>query len=130
MEAGAQGGHKVARGYLPEATYSAHWISDPSFRDAVKRFLEDERRYVASLTKMLTALLVAVTVLPAAARRWLSDIRLKDDHAGIWSHLASRLMSLHSSTGFSYPCITAWIIARPISRRVVTYLGNRVLNKG
>ena len=47
VEAGAQGGHKVARGYLPEATYSAHWISDPSFRDAVKRFLEDERRYVA-----------------------------------------------------------------------------------
>jgi len=47
VEAGAQGGHKVARGYLPEATYSAHWISDAGFRDAVQRFLEDERRYVA-----------------------------------------------------------------------------------
>ena len=47
VEAGAQGGHKVARGYLPEATYSAHWISDQGFRDAVQRFLEDERRYVA-----------------------------------------------------------------------------------
>ncbi|MEJ2090070.1 MAG: GNAT family N-acetyltransferase, partial [Gammaproteobacteria bacterium] len=47
VEAGAQGSHKVARGYLPEATYSAHWIDDPSFRAAVKRYLEDERRYVA-----------------------------------------------------------------------------------
>lgn len=46
VEAGAQGAHKVARGYLPEATYSAHWIADPNFRDAVSRFLEDERKYV------------------------------------------------------------------------------------
>lgn len=46
VEAGAQGGHKVARGYLPQATCSAHWISDPNFRDAVRRYLEDERRYV------------------------------------------------------------------------------------
>ena len=44
--AGAQGSHKVARGYLPQATYSAHWISDPNFKDAVKRFLDEERRYV------------------------------------------------------------------------------------
>lgn len=47
VEAGAQGGHKVARGYLPQATHSAHWIADSGFRDAVRRFLEDERRYVA-----------------------------------------------------------------------------------
>lgn len=46
VEAGAQGSHKVARGYLPSATYSAHWISDPGFRDAVDRFLKDERDYV------------------------------------------------------------------------------------
>ncbi len=46
VEAGAQGAHKVARGYLPEATYSAHWIADPGFRDAVARFVDDERRYV------------------------------------------------------------------------------------
>jgi predicted N-acyltransferase len=46
VEAGAQGAHKVARGYLPEATYSAHWIADASFRDAVARFLDDERQYV------------------------------------------------------------------------------------
>ena len=36
----------MARGYLPEATYSAHWIADASFRDAVSRFVDDERRYV------------------------------------------------------------------------------------
>lgn len=46
VEAGAQGAHKVARGYLPEATYSAHWIAEPRFRDAVARFLDDERSYV------------------------------------------------------------------------------------
>ncbi len=47
VEAGAQGAHKVARGYLPEATYSAHWIADPNFRDAVARFVDDERSYVS-----------------------------------------------------------------------------------
>ena len=47
VEAGAQGGHKVVRGYLPEATHSAHWIADARFRDAVARFLDEERRYVA-----------------------------------------------------------------------------------
>jgi predicted N-acyltransferase len=47
VEAGAQGAHKVARGYLPEPTYSAHWIADASFREAVERFVNDERRYVS-----------------------------------------------------------------------------------
>lgn len=47
VEAGAQGGHKVARGYLPEATYSAHWIPDAGFRRAVADFLERERRFVS-----------------------------------------------------------------------------------
>ncbi len=46
VEAGAQGQHKLARGYLPTHTYSAHWIPDEGFRDAVERFLEDERDYV------------------------------------------------------------------------------------
>jgi len=44
VEAGAQGPHKVQRGYLPRLTYSAHWIADPGFRDAVAQFLTDERR--------------------------------------------------------------------------------------
>lgn len=47
IEAGAQGEHKLARGYLPSKTYSAHWIRDPGFRGAVGNFLEEERRAVA-----------------------------------------------------------------------------------
>ncbi len=46
VEAGAQGPHKVARGYLPRATYSAHWIRDAGLRTAVARFLRDERQHV------------------------------------------------------------------------------------
>jgi predicted N-acyltransferase len=48
VEAGAQGEHKLARGYVPAATYSAHWIADPALRRAVERYLEDERRAVAA----------------------------------------------------------------------------------
>lgn len=46
VEAGAQGPHKVARGYLPQATYSAHWMRDPGLRDAIARYLKEERSYV------------------------------------------------------------------------------------
>ncbi|HXQ14490.1 MAG TPA: GNAT family N-acetyltransferase [Caulobacteraceae bacterium] len=46
VEAGAQGQHKIARGYLPTAVYSAHYISDPGLSGAVARFLEEERRHV------------------------------------------------------------------------------------
>jgi uncharacterized protein len=38
FEPGAQGEHKVARGFLPTPTWSAHWIADPAFRDAIARF--------------------------------------------------------------------------------------------
>ncbi|MNU61257.1 hypothetical protein D3C71_504630 [compost metagenome] len=43
VEAGAQGEHKIARGYLPSPVYSAHWISDPALRDPVARYLDNER---------------------------------------------------------------------------------------
>lgn len=43
VEAGAQGQHKIARGYEPVATHSAHWIANDSFRDAIARYLEAER---------------------------------------------------------------------------------------
>jgi len=46
VEAGAQGEHKVQRGYLPQETYSAHWIADPGFREAVARFLDQEGRVI------------------------------------------------------------------------------------
>ncbi len=43
VEAGAQGGHKLARGYAPVTTYSAHWITHPGLRSAVKQYLDHER---------------------------------------------------------------------------------------
>jgi predicted N-acyltransferase len=46
VEAGAQGPHKLQRGYLPVPTYSAHWIPDPGFRRAVASFLDREREMV------------------------------------------------------------------------------------
>ena len=48
VEAGAQGFHKVQRGYLPVTTYSAHWIPHDGFRQAVGRFLRDESDGIAN----------------------------------------------------------------------------------
>ena len=42
FEGGAQGEHKMARGFLPTKTFSAHWLAHPSFADAIERFLERE----------------------------------------------------------------------------------------
>ncbi len=47
VEAGAQGEHKIQRGYLPQPTYSAHWIADARFREAIARFLASEREAIA-----------------------------------------------------------------------------------
>lgn len=44
FEAGAQGEHKLARGFEPVLTYSAHWIEHPGFRSAIARFIEEEKR--------------------------------------------------------------------------------------
>ena len=55
VEAGAQGGHKLARGYEPVETISAHWIADPGFREAVADFLERERAGVAADRNYLQA---------------------------------------------------------------------------
>ena len=46
VEAGAQGPHKIQRGYLPCTTYSAHWIADSGFRSAIDRFLRRETEEV------------------------------------------------------------------------------------
>jgi predicted N-acyltransferase len=53
VEAGAQGQHKIQRGYLPVETYSAHLIVDDGFRDAVEDFLARERRGIAQEKAML-----------------------------------------------------------------------------
>lgn len=47
VEAGAQGDHKLARGYEPVTTYSAHYLTHPGLKDAVADFLRHERRAVA-----------------------------------------------------------------------------------
>jgi len=43
FEGGAQGEHKMARGFLPTRTWSAHWLAHPGFSDAIERFLEREK---------------------------------------------------------------------------------------
>jgi len=55
VEAGAQGEHKLARGYLPVPVHSLHWIGDPAFRVAVSRYLDSERRSVDEEIEVLTA---------------------------------------------------------------------------
>jgi hypothetical protein len=54
VEAGAQGEHKIARGYLPQTTYSAHYIADPGLRRAIDEYLRRERAYVAEAARELT----------------------------------------------------------------------------
>ncbi|NOC92051.1 GNAT family N-acetyltransferase [Ruegeria sp. HKCCD6604] len=54
VEAGAQGEHKLARGYLPTRTHSLHWVGDPGFADAVKKYLDAEGRAVGEEIEILT----------------------------------------------------------------------------
>ncbi len=55
FEPGAQGEHKVRRGFLPVATHSAHWLREPDFRDAVARFVALETEAVEDYMKELSA---------------------------------------------------------------------------
>jgi len=55
VEAGAQGEHKLARGYLPSTTYSAHFIADAGLRRAIADYLVRERAYVAAAGEELAA---------------------------------------------------------------------------
>jgi predicted N-acyltransferase len=55
VEAGAQGEHKLARGYMPVRTYSAHYIADPALRRAIGDYLRRERAYVAAAGDELAA---------------------------------------------------------------------------
>ena len=47
FEGGAQGEHKLARGFLPERTYSAHWLAHPDFAEAIEDFLSRESHHMA-----------------------------------------------------------------------------------
>ncbi|MDZ4093769.1 MAG: GNAT family N-acetyltransferase, partial [Paracoccaceae bacterium] len=55
VEAGAQGEHKLARGYLPTPVHSLHWIADAGFSGAVAQYLAAERRAVDEEIEVLTA---------------------------------------------------------------------------
>ncbi len=55
VEAGAQGEHKLARGYLPTPVHSLHWIADPGFAKAIAQYLNAERRAVDEEIEVLTA---------------------------------------------------------------------------
>jgi len=55
VEAGAQGPHKLARGYMPAVTHSLHWFGDPGFADAVSKYLDAERASVDEEIEILTA---------------------------------------------------------------------------
>jgi predicted N-acyltransferase len=56
VEAGAQGEHKISRGYIPTTTYSAHYIADPGLRRAIAEYLVRERAYVAAAGRELSEL--------------------------------------------------------------------------
>lgn len=53
VEAGAQGEHKLARGYLPVPIHSVHWMADRRFHDAIGRYLQQERAHMAGLIEAL-----------------------------------------------------------------------------
>jgi uncharacterized protein len=53
VEAGAQGEHKLARGYVPAPTYSAHWVAHPGLRQAVQRYLDSETPAIAEEAEIL-----------------------------------------------------------------------------
>jgi predicted N-acyltransferase len=55
VEAGAQGEHKLARGYLPVPIHSLHWMADPGLSRAVAQYLEAERRAVDEEIEVVTA---------------------------------------------------------------------------
>jgi len=54
VEAGAQGEHKLARGYLPVETHSLHWVGDPGFAAAIKQYLQAERNAISEEIEILT----------------------------------------------------------------------------
>jgi uncharacterized protein len=70
VEAGAQGEHKIARGYMPTVTYSAHYIADPALRRAIAEYLSRERAYVAAVGAELA--------VAAPYRKDLAPVRRED----------------------------------------------------
>ncbi len=55
VEAGAQGDHKLARGYMPSQTYSLHWIAEKGFQNAIESYLEAEAVAINEDIEILTS---------------------------------------------------------------------------
>jgi predicted N-acyltransferase len=55
VEAGAQGEHKLARGYMPVTTHSAHWIENPGLRNAIADYLQNERQHMEMVGEYLSS---------------------------------------------------------------------------
>ena len=56
VEAGAQGSHKLQRGYMPEKTWSLHWIRNKKFKKAISQYLDDEISLINKNKKYLEQL--------------------------------------------------------------------------
>lgn len=54
LDAGVQGEHKISRGFIPVKTWSAHWIADDNFRNAIDNYLNREREYIDIYIKELS----------------------------------------------------------------------------
>lgn len=54
FDAGAQGEHKISRGFMPTITLSAHWIHHPKLRPAIQSFLHEEKRHITACLDTLT----------------------------------------------------------------------------
>jgi predicted N-acyltransferase len=63
VEAGAQGEHKIQRGFRPVKTYSNHWIADPGFSQAIADFTVEERAHIEQYLQQTTAQLPFKTKL-------------------------------------------------------------------
>ncbi len=55
FEPGTQGEHKVSRGFVPETTWSAHWLAHPEFFSAIRSYLDEESRHVARYMEAVDA---------------------------------------------------------------------------
>ena len=51
FDPGVQGEHKIKRGFKPTITYSAHWISEPNFKDAIENFVNNEEQHIKAYVK-------------------------------------------------------------------------------
>ena len=62
FDSGVQGEHKIKRGFKPTITYSAHWISEPSFKDAIENFVNNEEKHINAYVKATSKYLPFISI--------------------------------------------------------------------